>query len=223
MVRKNLRGDIYFKLTFWGPSGGGKTTSVDALYKICNSDKKDIFPTTKFTKISMGSGSTLFFDRGVFKIGDRTGVFFQVYTVAGQQRFRDLRKVIWRGTDGVVFVADSRREVWNENVDSLKELKRVVENDGKRLIRDIPLVVQLNKRDLEDIISVEEMIELLKAEDLYYPIGHKYYMWNPRIYETIAIKGINVYEAFAECSRRILIYFLHGNGSAPLYGEMKTR
>jgi len=217
MVTKTANGDIYFKLTFWGPSSGGKTTSVDMLYKLCKKDNTEIFPVSNFTKIEMSSGSTLFFDRGVFKIGKGRGVFFQVYTVAGQKRFRDIRKVVWRGTDAVIFVADSQKDRWDENVDSFEELLGVVSAEGKKLIEDIPLVVQLNKRDLPDIVPVSQMEELLKSYGLIYPHGHKLSMWNPRIYETIAIKGVNVYEAFAEASRRMLLYYLQGGGKAPVF------
>ncbi|MGQ4913977.1 MAG: GTP-binding protein [Candidatus Asgardarchaeia archaeon] len=218
MVQKNASGDIYFKLTYWGPSRGGKTTSVDVLYQICTKNRKEIFPTSNFTKIAMASGSTLFFDRGVFKIGRNQGVYFQVYTVAGQPRFRDLRKVVWRGTDGVVFVADSDPVRWEENVASLDELLSIVGAEGKKLIEEIPMVVQLNKRDLPDAIPEEKMVNLLKERNLLYPPGHRLFAWNPKIYPTIAIKGVKVYEAFAEASRRILLYYLHGNGRAPQYG-----
>jgi len=218
MVQKTASGDIYFKLTFWGPSRGGKTTSVDVLYNICRDHKSEIFPTSNFTKIAMASGSTLFFDRGVFKIGQNRGVYFQVYTVAGQPRFRDLRKVVWRGTDGVVFVADSDPVRWEENVASLDELLSIVEAENKKLVQDVPIVVQLNKRDLPDAIPEDKMVTLLKEKGLMYPPGHKLFAWTPKIYPTIAIQGVKVYEAFAEASRRILLYYLHGGGKAPQYG-----
>jgi len=217
MVQKKPDGSIYFKLTFWGPSAGGKTTSVDMLYQICKSQNSEIFPVSNFTKIAMASGSTLFFDRGVFKIGKKYGVFFQVYTVAGQKRFRDIRKVVWRGTDGVIFVADFDPRRWEDNVESLDELITVVSNDGKKLIEDVPLVIQLNKRDLPQKIPVEKVKKLLEEKGLYYPPGHWLYLWNPSIYETIAIKGVNVYEAFADAGRRILVYYLQGGGKAPKY------
>jgi len=168
---------------------------------------------SEFQKIAMQSQSTLFFDRGVFRTGGN--VFFQVYTVAGQRRFTPLRKVIFTGSDGIVFVMDSTEAQWWENVDALQELISLTEGSGKQLIRDYPFIIMLNKRDVPSAIEVRRIQALLQEFGLIYPLTHPLNLWNPLIYETIATQGINVTRAFAECARRIIMYYTHGNGRAP--------
>lgn len=213
MVSKKSDGCVYFKLTYWGPSQGGKTTSVDALYSLLREKQSYITPVSDFQKIAMHNQSTLFFDRGVFKSGGR--VFFQVYTVAGQKRFVALRKVVFTGTDGVIFVADSEKSQWEENVEALEELVALTERSGKKLIEDYPLIVMLNKRDLPTKIERNQIYDLLKQYELLYPPTHEFSLWNPLIYETVAIRGVKVVRAFAECARRIVLYHSRGGGKAP--------
>ena len=215
MVSKKPDGQIYFKMTYWGPSQGGKTTSVDSLYKLLRSEQSRITPVSEFQKISMQSQSTLFFDRGVFRAGGN--VFFRTYTVAGQKRFTPLRKVVFSGSDGVIFVVDSRKSQWYQNVDALEELVALTRSSGKLLVKNYPFIVMLNKRDLPSITDRDQIIELLENFGLIYPTNHKLALWNPLIYDTIATEGVNVTRAFAECARRIIIYYTQGNGSAPIF------
>jgi GTPase SAR1 family protein len=163
----------------------------------------------------MQSQSTLFFDRGVFRTGGN--VFFQVYTVAGQKRFSPLRKVIFGGSDGIVFVVDSQRDQWAQNVDALAELVALTERRGKKLVQDYPLIIMLNKMDLPSRIESQHLYSLLNEFGLIYPAGHALAIWNPLVYETIAIRGDNVARAFAECARRVILYHTQGNGRAPIF------
>ena len=215
MVRKLPDGSIHFKLTYWGPSGGGKTTSVDSLYKVTRERESNITPTSDMTKIDMAGGSTLFFDRGVFQVA-RKKIFFQVYTVAGQPRFRHLRKTVYHGSDGLIFVADSQKELWQENVESLTEMVKIVEAEGHKLIDNLPWIVQLNKIDLVDHPPRGEMEKLLKEYNLIYEMANPLSLWNPLIFETVAIKGDGVVRTFAECARRIMLYHIRGEGNAPV-------
>ncbi|MCP4763751.1 MAG: hypothetical protein GY870_18415 [archaeon] len=215
MVRITKDKNIYIKILYWGPASGGKTTSVDTLYRLCNEDnKKNWKPTGNLTKIAMASGSTLYFDRGIFQSKKDKNVLFHTYTVAGQSRFSPLRKKVFAGTDGVIFVVDSQRSRLQDNLESLKELKRVAEG---KLIKEIPLLVMLNKRDLDDLISVEEWENVMKEEGLILPPNDELYQWNPFIFQTIALyeNAKNVYRIFSEVARRCVQYQAYGDGSAP--------
>jgi signal recognition particle receptor subunit beta len=181
----------------------GKTTIVDTLYKITEEQNKDIVPIGNLTKIERASGATLYFDRGTFQSTTQKQVFYNIFTVAGQSSFSVLRKTIFEGTDGIIFVVDSQVKFLEDNIESLKELKNVARG---KLIKEIPLVVMLNKQDLSDIIGKEEFIQVLKDEQLWVETENKINIHNPIIYETCALydKRKNVYRSFAECGRQLI-------------------
>lgn len=205
---------VFLKILYWGSAASGKTTAVDTLYRLTEEHKMDVKPTGNLVKIAMASGSTLYFDRGVFQSTKKDTVFFHVYTVAGQTRFSPLRKKIYLGTDGVVFVFDGQKDRWEDNIESLKELKSVA---GEDLITKIPLIVMLNKVDLDNVASLQDVEDLLKEEGFWYPPGHDMNMWNPIVYPSIALypNGQNVYRAFGEVCRRTGLYQILGSGKAP--------
>jgi signal recognition particle receptor subunit beta len=199
-------------------AGSGKTTSVDTLYRYTKENEKDIAPSGNLTKISMASGSTLYFDRGIFqstKQKTRGKVFYHVYTVAGQRRFSPLRKKIFKGTDGVIFTVDSQTHFFEDNIESLKELKNITRG---KLITEIPLIVMLNKQDLTEVIGEEDFKQVLKDEKLWYKPEDDLYRWNPIIYKTCALyeKRNNVHRSFTECARRTGQYQIYGDGEAPV-------
>ena len=158
MVRFTEDNKIYIKILYWGMAGSGKTTIVDTLYRSTKENKKDMEPTGNLTKIAMASGATLYFDRAAFqstKQESRGKLFYQVYTVAGQKRFSPLRTKIFKGTDGVIFTVDSQTHHFEDNIESLKELKNVARG---KLIKEIPLVVMLNKQDLKEVIGMNQVM-----------------------------------------------------------------
>jgi signal recognition particle receptor subunit beta len=219
MVKLNRTGEVYVKLLYWGASSSGKTTAVDTLYKLSlNNFTEEIEPTGNLTKIAMASGSTLYFDRGIFQSKKQKKIFYHVYTVAGQTRFSPLRKKIFTGTDGVVFVFDSQRSRIEDNIESLKELKSVSEN---RLISHLPLLVMVNKQDLPNTLKKKDVEEILKSEGLFLDPGNPLYTWNPIVYETVAVyeNARNVYQVFSELARRTSLYQVLGNGKAPDVGK----
>ena len=220
MVRITKDKNIYIKILYWGAASGGKTTAVDTLFQICKEQNKDVAPTGNLTKIAMASGSTLYFDRGIFQSKKQKNIFFHTYTVAGQSRFQPLRKKVFTGTDGVIFVVDSQRSRLKDNIESIKELKRVA--DGK-LISEIPLIIMMNKRDLDDIISISEWEDVLKQEGLLLEPMDSLAMWNPILYEAIAIpeNGKNIYRIFSEVARRCVVYQAYGSGQAPPKTKIK--
>jgi len=215
MVRWTADHNIYIKILYWGMGGSGKTTIVDTLYRLTKEQKKDITPTGNLTKISMASGSTLYFDRGIFQSTKQNKVYYHVYTVAGQSRFSPLRKKIFKGTDGVIFVVDSQTHFFEDNIESLKELKNVTRG---KLIKEIPLITMLNKQDLNETIGEEDFKQILKEEKLWFEPDHELYIWNPIIYKTCALyeKTRDVYRSFSECARRTGLYQIYGDGKAPV-------
>ena len=215
MVRFTADHKVFIKLLYWGMAGSGKTTIVDTLYKLTREQKKDIEPKGELTKISMASGSTLYFDRGIFQSTKQRKVFYHVYTVAGQSRFSPLRKKIFKGTDGVILVVDSQTHLFEDNIESLKELKSVT---GDKLIEEIPIILMLNKQDLTEVIGEEDFKQILKDEKLWYEPDNELYIWNPIIYKTCALfeKKKDIYRSFSECARRTGLYQIYGNGKAPV-------
>ncbi|MFX0188060.1 MAG: ADP-ribosylation factor-like protein [Candidatus Hodarchaeota archaeon] len=215
MVRFTADHKVYIKILYWGMAGSGKTTVVDTLYRLSKEQEKDIEPTGNLTKIAMASGSTLYFDRGIFQSTKQPKVFYHVYTVAGQSRFSPLRKKIFKGTDGVIFVVDSQTHFFEDNIEALKELKSIT---GDKLIKEIPLVLMLNKQDLTEVIGEEDFKQILKDEKLWLEPDNKLYIWNPIIYKTCALYDLrkDVYRSFSECARRTGLYQIYGNGKAPV-------
>ncbi len=207
MVRINKSGEIFVKLLYWGCAGSGKTTAVDTLYRLTKEGKygEDVTPTGNLIKIAMASGSTLYFDRGIFQSKKQNKIFYHVYTVAGQARFSPLRKKIFLGTDGVIFVFDAQRSRIEDNINSLRELKNVA---GNRLISKLPMLVMVNKQDLPNPMEDVEVERILREEGLIHYPSHDLFTWNPIIYETVALYSNvhNVYEVFAELARRTTIY-----------------
>jgi signal recognition particle receptor subunit beta len=204
MVQITADNKVLIKILYWGMAGSGKTTILDTLYRLTKEDQKDISPTGNITKIAMAKGATLYFDRGIFQSTTQSKVFYHVYTVAGQSRFTPLRKKIFKGTDGVIFVVDSQTQFFEDNIESLRELKSITNGS---LIKEIPLIIMLNKQDLDEIIGEDDFKRVLKEEKLWYEPDHELYNKNPIIYKTCALyeKRNNIYPSFYECARRIVM------------------
>ncbi|MBY8983211.1 MAG: hypothetical protein KGD57_09695 [Candidatus Lokiarchaeota archaeon] len=208
-------GKTYIKILYWGMYASGKTTILDTLYKLTKEDGKHITPVGELTKIERASGSTLYFDRGLFQSIGQKKVYYMTYTVSGQRSFSALRKKVFEGTDGIIFVTDSQSHLLEENIEYLKELKSLSQD---RLINEIPLIIMLNKQDLNNVIRKSAFIEVLKRERLWFNSGSALSIWNPKVYETCALfdKKQNIYQSFHECARRTLLYSVRGEGRAPL-------
>jgi small GTP-binding protein len=186
-LRKDAEGRQRFKVVFYGPSLGGKTTTLRWLY-----DKVDGLEKGKFTQLADPTGRTLFFDFAPMQA--TSGVVFDVYTTAGQERHKHQRKIVIQGVDGLIFVVDSTSSQLQENMESLDELKRQL---GEKLGKTIPLVVTLNKRDVQDALPRSELVRKLELQN--YPI-----------YETVATTGLGVKRAFQSLAREILMIQLYG-------------
>ena len=219
----NKDGKIYLKIVYWGMGASGKTTILKTLYRITKESKKDIVPVGELQIIEKASGATLYFDRGLFQSTKQKEVYYRVYTVAGQKGFTPLRKKIFDKTgdqtDAVIFVVDSRTKFLEDNVESLLELKNMARN---RLINEIPMIVMLNKQDLDDVIDEEDFKLILKDEKLWYEPKNKLYIWNPLIYTSCALydQKKDIYRSFHECARRAVLYHVYGEGKAPTESDI---
>ena len=214
LVKIDAEGKVFIKLLVWGCAGSGKTTAVDTLYNLTKEDGSNtsLIPINDLTKIAMENGATLYFDRGIFQSKNEKNLFYHIYTVAGQDRFFPLRKKLFTGTDGIIIVFDSQNCNRERNINSLKELKNITED---KLISKIPLLVMANKQDLPDIMTKDDIYKILQEHSLYYPGEHELSLWNPIVYDTIALwnKKHNIYQIFAELVRRTTLYQLFNKKS----------
>lgn len=215
MVRIAADGEIYLKILLWGMIGSGKTEFIDILHRMTKEEEKDIEPTTNLEKIQMLNGSTLYYEESIFQSTRQRKVFYHVYSVPGQKRFSSLKKKIFGGSDGVIFVVDARSHFLKDNIESLKELINISKGT---LIKNIPLVTILNKKDSNNCINKEDLKQILKNEGLWYEPSHKLFSWNPIIYEALISydQRVEVYHCFSECARRIGLYHILGDGEAPI-------
>jgi signal recognition particle receptor subunit beta len=158
---------IECKIVYYGPGRGGKTTNLEYIFKAFNKNT-----SAEMVSINTKGDRTLFFDFLPMGLGKIRGcdVKVQLYTVPGQARYASTRKMVLKGVDGVVFVADSLEVRRKANLISLKDLADNLKEEGKSIFQ-IPLVLQFNKRDLgEDGIPItpaevmeKEMNRQLKA------------------------------------------------------------
>jgi mutual gliding-motility protein MglA len=166
-VINRMTKELAVKIVYYGPAMGGKTTNVTKVHEHVQvvAGKKG-----KLASLATSSDRTLFFD---FLPIEATAVNgfkakFQIYTVPGQVIYNTTRKLVLRGVDGIVFVADSRWEKANENVESFQNLMDNLKACGIDPDQ-IPLVLQYNKRDLPDAAPVEYMDFLLNNREVQVP------------------------------------------------------
>jgi len=216
-------GKVCLKIVYWGMAGSGKTTILKTLYRLTKESKTDIIPIGNLQIIEKESGATLYFDRGIFQSTKQKQVYYRVFTVAGQKSFSPLRATVLNRqndpTDAVIVVVDSQTKYFEDNIESLKELKSIA---GDRLIKEIPMIVMLNKQDLKEIIDDEDLIHTLKGLKLWNEPDHELYIWNPLIYKTCALYDFqkDIYRSFHECARRTALYRIYGDGKAPIDEEI---
>jgi len=145
--------EINCKIVYYGPGLCGKTTNLQFIYEKTNPSAKG-----KLISLATETDRTLFFDFLPLELGNVRGfkTRFHLYTVPGQVFYDASRKLILKGVDGVIFVADSQRERMDANVESLRNLELNLKTQGYD-VRALPYVLQLNKRDLPSAVPVEEM------------------------------------------------------------------
>lgn len=179
--------EINCKIVYYGPGLCGKTTNLQFIYKKTNPDQKG-----KLISLATETERTLFFDFLPLALGDIRGfkIRFHLYTVPGQVFYAASRKLILKGVDGVVFVADSQIERMEANVESLEDLKINLAEQGYSLEK-LPYAVQFNKRDLPAVAPVEEMNKLLNVNGV---------SW----FEAVATTGVGVFETLKSVAKQVL-------------------
>lgn len=177
--------EINCKIVYYGAGLGGKTTNLEKIYEMTPKNGKMISLATE-------SDRTLFFDFLPLDLGTVRGfkTRFHLYTVPGQIFYDASRKLILRGVDGVVFVADSQAERMDANIESIENLEENLTEHGYDLLK-IPYVLQLNKRDLPNVLSIEELKKELCRKD-------------EPVIEAVAYKGVGIFETLKEVSRLVL-------------------
>ncbi|MEI6080083.1 MAG: ADP-ribosylation factor-like protein [bacterium] len=179
--------EINCKIVYYGPGLSGKTTNLKYIYN--NSEPA---ARGKLISLSGEDNRSLFFDFLPLDLGEINGfkTRFHLYTVPGQVLYESSRKLILKGVDGVVFVADSQRERMDANKKSLDKLSDHLEDYGYD-IKTLPMAFQYNKRDLSGIMQVEEMSEFLN-------------IYSKPEFEGIAINGTGVFDTLRNITKLVL-------------------
>ncbi|HEX2640346.1 MAG TPA: GTPase domain-containing protein [Pyrinomonadaceae bacterium] len=179
--------EINCKIVYYGPGLCGKTTNLQHIYDSTAPQAKG-----KLISLATETDRTLFFDFMPLELGTVRGfkTRFHLYTVPGQVYYDASRKLILKGVDGVVFVADSQEERFDANVESLYNLEENLQTQGYDLMK-IPYVLQLNKRDLPSAVPPEELTaELLRKDE--------------PVFEAIAATGEGVFDTLKAVAKQVL-------------------
>jgi len=179
--------EINCKLVYYGPGLGGKTANLQWIYDHTGAAQKG-----KMISLATETDRTLFFDFLPIDLGTVRGFKTRLHlsTVPGQVFYEASRKLILKGADGVVFVADSQEERLDANLETLDNLREHL-NEHKLDFNTIPYVLQLNKRDLPGILSVEELSKHLRVK-------------GEPVIEAVAITGQGVFETLREVAKLVL-------------------
>ncbi len=186
--------EIHCKIVYYGPSLGGKTTNIQWIYHKTSPNQK-----SNLTTLNTDNERTVFFDFLPINIGEIRGfkTRLHLYSVPGQIRYDASRKLILKGIDGVIFVADSQEERKEDNLESLRNLEVNLEQQGYN-IQELPIAIQYNKRDLPQVSSLTEMRDLLNK-------------YNSPDFESCASKGEGVFEPLKSISKSIISTLKGGN------------
>ena len=185
--------EINCKIVYYGAGLGGKTTNLQFIFEKTGPQHRG-----KMISLATETERTLFFDFLPLDVGTVRGfkTRFHLYTVPGQVFYDASRKLILRGVDGVVFVADSQAERMDANLEALENLDENLREHGYD-INNIPYVLQLNKRDLRNALPVETLArELLRKGE--------------PVLEAVAATGEGVFETLKEVARQVLVELKKG-------------
>ena len=179
--------EINCKIVYYGAGLGGKTTNLQWIFE------QTLGKTGgKMISLATETDRTLFFDFLPLDLGTIRGfkTRFHLYTVPGQVFYDASRKLILRGVDGVVFVADSQEERMDANLEALENLQENLKEHGYDLMK-IPYVLQLNKRDLPSALPIDVLKQALTKK-------------SEAVFEGIAFKGVGVFETLKDAGRQVL-------------------
>lgn len=179
--------EINCKIVYYGPGLCGKTTNLQHIFESTAPQSRG-----KLISLATETDRTLFFDFMPLELGTVRGfkTRFHLYTVPGQVFYDASRKLILKGVDGVVFVADSQEERMDANVESLYNLEENLQTQGYDLMK-LPYVLQLNKRDLPNIISADELAAELRRKE-------------EPVVEAVAASGAGVFDTLKAVAKQVL-------------------
>jgi mutual gliding-motility protein MglA len=179
--------ELTAKIVYYGPGLCGKTTNLEHIHRSLPPNKK-----SKMLSLATKTDRTLFFDFLPIELGAIRGMKtkIQLYTVPGQVFYDQTRKLVLKGADGVVFVADSQKAMMDSNVDSWQNFETNLKENGLD-IHSIPLVIQYNKRDLPDVLPVKDLNKKLNTRKVPF-------------YEASAIKGQGVQDTLKGITKLVL-------------------
>ena len=179
--------EINCKIVYYGAGLGGKTTNLQVIYQKTADQQKG-----KMISLATETERTLFFDFLPLDLGNVRGFKTRIhlYTVPGQVFYDASRKLILRGVDGIVFVADSQEQRMDANVEALDNLMSNLKEHGYDFNK-IPYVLQLNKRDLPNILPIDLLATELRKK-------------NEPIVEAVAFQGVGVFETLKEIAKQVL-------------------
>ena len=179
--------EINCKIVYYGAGLGGKTTNLQVIYQKTADQQKG-----KMISLATETERTLFFDFLPLDLGSVRGFKTRIhlYTVPGQVFYDASRKLILRGVDGIVFVADSQEQRMDANVEALENLMSNLREHGYDFNK-IPYVLQLNKRDLPNILPIDLLSTELRKK-------------NEPIVEAVAFQGVGVFETLKEIAKQVL-------------------
>ena len=181
--------ELTAKIVYYGPGLCGKTTNLQFIHE-------NLSPNVKGKMLSLATKTdrTLFFDFLPMDLGEIRGMKtrMQLYTVPGQVFYNETRKLVLKGVDGIVFVADSQKEMLGPNIESFKNLEENLKGHGYKL-SEMPHVIQFNKRDLPKLASVEELNAAINK-------------FNAPFYETVATTGIGVQDSLKAITKLVLLH-----------------
>jgi signal recognition particle receptor subunit beta len=167
--------EINLKIVYYGPSLSGKTSSLEYIHSRTHPERRG-----ELISLKTREDRTLYFDYMQFQMGEISGLKprFNIYTVPGQVYYRGTRKLVLKGVDGIVFVADSQINRLEENVEAIKDLYEDLEELGFTPHK-VPLVLQCNKRDLQEILPTEYLKRHLGLNGI-------------PTFESVAVDGVGV-------------------------------
>jgi mutual gliding-motility protein MglA len=179
--------EINCKIVYYGAGLGGKTTNLQVIYQKTADQQKG-----KMISLATETERTLFFDFLPLDLGSVRGFKTRIhlYTVPGQVFYDASRKLILRGVDGIVFVADSQEQRMDANVEALDNLMSNLKEHGYDFNK-IPYVLQLNKRDLPNILPIDLLATELRRK-------------NEPVVEAVAFQGVGVFETLKEIAKQVL-------------------
>jgi signal recognition particle receptor subunit beta len=180
--------EITLKIVYYGPGFCGKTTNLQQLHTFLPSDSKG-----KLISMATEGDRTIFFDFLPVEIGriKEFNIRFQLYTVPGQIRYNATRKLVLKGADAIVFVADSQRGMLEQNIESLENMRENLMANNISL--DIPKVFQYNKRDIDNVMSIDELNQTLNKDGAPF-------------FEAVAVEGKGVEKTFRRITKDVLEY-----------------